>query len=182
MAQGATVYSFDVSLSDADRGVYETLELKLARHPSETLDYLVTRVLAYCLEYREGISFTRGLGEGVEPAVWIHDLTGKLTAWIEVGSPDPAKVHRARKAAPRVAIYAHRNVDVLRRKLAEGEIHRAEEIPIFSFDRGFLDQLAGSVDRRTKLDVSVTGGHLYVSAGNKSFETAVTEHRIERTQ
>src|SRR5260221_2253341 len=103
MAIGATVYTFLIAVSDVDRGVYESLELKVARHPSETLDYLVTRVLAYCLEYAEGIAFTRGLGEGDEPAIWIHDLTGKLSAWIEVGNPDPPKVHRARKAAPRVA-------------------------------------------------------------------------------
>src|SRR5580704_15405238 len=103
MAIGATIYTFTVQLSDMDRSVYETLELKVARHPSETLDYLVTRVLAYCLEYGEGISFTKGVSEGDEPAIWIHDLTQKLTAWIEVGSPDPDKVHRASKKAPRVA-------------------------------------------------------------------------------
>src|SRR5581483_5256403 len=105
MAQGATVYTFTVELSDVDRSVYETLELKTARHPSETLDYLVTRVLAYGLEHAEGIAFTKGLGEGEEPAIWVRDLTGQLKAWIEVGSPEPAKVHKAAKAAPRVAVY-----------------------------------------------------------------------------
>ena len=179
MAIGATIYSFDVALSDVDRGVYETLELKLARHPSETLDYFVTRVLAYCLEYAEGISFTRGLGEGDEPAIWIHDLTGRLTAWIEVGHPDAAKLHRASKAVPRVAIYAHRNVEVLKQKLAGAAIHRVSEIAVFAFDRAFLDQLGAAVQRRTALDLSVTERHLYLTIAGKTLETVLVEHRIE---
>lgn len=179
MAIGATIYTFAVSLSDVDRSVYETLELKLARHPSETLDYLVTRVLAYCLEYAPGISFTKGLGEGDEPAIWIHDLTGKLTAWIEVGSPAAAKVHRARKAAPRVAIYVHRDLEMLRRKLAAESIHRASEIPLIAFERSFLEPLGAAIERRTTLDVSVNDRHLYVTVGGKTLETALVEHRIE---
>jgi uncharacterized protein YaeQ len=178
MAQGATIYTFSVSLSDVDRSVYESLELKVARHASETLDYLVTRVLAYCLEHAPGIAFTKGLGEGDEPAIWIHDLSGQLVTWIEVGSPAPAKVHRASKAARRVAIYAHRNAELVREKLAAETIHRAEEIPIYSFDRAFLDGLSAAVDRRTVLDVSVTDRHVYVSVGGKTFETPIAEHRL----
>lgn len=179
MAQGATVYTFNVELSDVDRSVYETLELKTARHPSETLDYLVTRVLAYGLEHREGIAFTKGLGEGEEPAIWVRDLTGQLQAWIEVGSPEPAKVHKAAKAAPRVAVYAHRNAELVVRKLSGQGIHRATEIPVYSFDRAFLDQLSSTVDRRTIWDVSVNDRQLYVSHGGKTMETVIVETRLE---
>src|SRR4051812_47354462 len=98
MALTATVHHFDVELSDVDRGVYESLSFKAARHPSETAEYLVTRVLAYCLEYTEGIAFSKGgLSEPDEPAVVVRDLTGALRAWIEVGSPDAARLHRASK-------------------------------------------------------------------------------------
>jgi uncharacterized protein YaeQ len=179
MAIGATVHTFSINLSDVDRAVYETLELKVARHPSETLDYLVTRVLAYCLEYGEGISFSKGLGDGDEPAIWIHDLTQRLTAWIEVGSPEPEKVHKARKAAPRVAVYAHRNVEFVARKLVGAGIHRAEEIPIYSFDRPFLEGLAAAVERRTALDLSVTGRHLYATVAGRTFESPLVERRLE---
>src|SRR5262245_53530300 len=163
MAQGSTVYAFEISLSDVDRGVYETLDLRVARHPSETPDYLAMRILAYCLEHAEGISFSKGLGDGDEPAIWVHDLTGQLKAWIEVGNPEPAKVHRARKAAPRVAIYAHRNVELVKRKLSGQGIHKAEDIPLYSFDRAFLDGLCAALDRRMKLDISVNDRHLYVT-------------------
>ena len=86
MALTATIYNFEVDLAHADRGVYETLVVRAARHPSESEDYLVTRVLAYCLEHTEGIAFsTGGLSDPDEPALAIRDLTGAITAWIEIG-------------------------------------------------------------------------------------------------
>ena len=102
MALASTIYTFDIELADTDRGVYETLALRVAQHPSETEEFLVTRVLAYCLEYTEGIEFSRGLAEPDEPAIAIRDLTGAWRAWIEIGAPDAARLHKASKAAPRV--------------------------------------------------------------------------------
>src|ERR1700733_13209814 len=108
MALSATIYVFGIELADSDRNVYESLELRLARHPSETAEYLLTRVLAYCLEFTEGIAFSRGLAEPDVPAISVHDLTGALLSWIEIGAPDAARLHKASKAAPRVAVYTHR--------------------------------------------------------------------------
>ena len=80
MALTATIYRVSVELAHIDRGVYETLDLRLARHPSETLDYMATRLLAYCLEYTEGIVFTDGVSSTAdEPAIVVRDLTGRLT-------------------------------------------------------------------------------------------------------
>ena len=81
MALPSTIYSFDIDLADVDRGVYESLALKVARHPSETEDYLITRVLAYCLEHIAGLAFSRGLAEPNEPALSVRDLTGALQAY-----------------------------------------------------------------------------------------------------
>ena len=105
MAQAATLYQFTIDLSDMDRGVYETLDVRVARHPSETMAYMLVRVLAYCLEYQEGISLTEGVSSGDEPALLVRDLTGQVLAWIEVGLPDADRLHRASKRAARVAVY-----------------------------------------------------------------------------
>ena len=94
MALTATIYQFAIELADIDRGVYETLDLRVARQPSETVEYMLTRVLAYCLEYEEGIALTEGVSSGDEPALVVRDLTGRLTAWIEVGLPVAARLHR----------------------------------------------------------------------------------------
>ena len=110
MALGATLYSFEITLNDADRGVYQALSFRAARHPSETEEFLLTRVLAYCLEYRPGIAFSKGLSDPDAPALEIRDLTGALTSWIDIGTPDPSRLHRATKAAPRVAVYSHKDV------------------------------------------------------------------------
>ena len=128
MALSSTMFTFDIQLSDVDRGVYEALALRVACHPSETEEYLWTRVLAYCLEYTEGITFSKGLSTPDEPAVLVRDLTGALQAWIEVGAPDAARLHRASKAAARVAVYTHKDVRFLHRQYAGERIHRSEHI------------------------------------------------------
>ena len=117
MALGATIYVFNVELADSDRGVYETLEIRAAQHPSETADYLLTRVLAYCLEYTDGIAFSKGLSDPDEPTVSVRDLTGTLLTWIEIGTPDADRLHRASKAAPRVAVYCHKDAELLATRL-----------------------------------------------------------------
>ena len=94
MALTATIYNFDIDLSDSDRGVYETVALRVAQHPSESNEYLIARVLAYLLEYAEGIVFSRGVSEPEEPMISVRDLTGKISSWIEIGTPDSARLHR----------------------------------------------------------------------------------------
>lgn len=172
------MHNFDVEISDVDRGVYETLALCVARQPSETAAYMVTRILAYCLEYREGIVFTEGVAAGDEPAVCVRDLTGRMTAWIEVGMPDADRLHRGAKLADRVAVYTHRDPDKLLKQLSGAKIHRAAEIPIFAFDPGFVDTLAESIGRRSRISLSVTERHLYVELDGQTLETSISEHRI----
>ena len=174
----ATVYTFDIQLAHVDRGVYESLSLKVARHPSETEDFLLTRVLAYCLEYREGIAFTRGLAEPDEPAVEVRDLTGTRLAWIDIGAPDAARLHRASKAAPRVAIYTHRDPVQQRRQLAGERIHRADAIELYAVDRELLAELAERLERRMAFDLMVTDGHVYVTLGADTLDGEVVRHPL----
>ena len=110
MALGSTMYVFTVRIADADRNVYESLTLRVAQHPSEAAEYLITRVLAYCLEYAEGITFSKGLSDPEEPTIGVRDLTGVLQSWIDIGAPEAPRLHKAGKAARRVAVYAHREV------------------------------------------------------------------------
>jgi uncharacterized protein YaeQ len=173
MALSATIYVFTVRLADADRGVYETLNLRMARHPSETAEYLVTRLLAYCLEFAEGISFSRGLSEPDEPAIAVRDLTGGLQAWIDIGTPEAARLHKASKATPRVAVYAHREVEAWLARLQGERIHRADALEILVLDRVLLAELAGRLERRMEFDLSVSERTLYVSLGEQTFTGAL---------
>lgn len=173
VALGDTVHNFDIQLADVDRGVYETLALRVARHPSETAEYLVTRVLAYCLEHTEGLALSRGLSEPDEPALAVRDLTGTLQAWIEVGAPDAARLHRASKAAPRVAVYVHRDPRPYLRQLAGERIHRAEALELYAVDRELVAALAERLERRTRLEVTVTDRQLYVTVDGATLGGAV---------
>jgi len=145
LAPGATIHTFDIELADTDRGVYQTLNLRVAQHPSETPDYLLTRVLAYCLEYSEGIAFSKGLSDPDEPAISVRDLTGALQAWVDIGLPEPERLHRASKAAPRVAVYTHKDPAQWIVKLAGAKIYRAEKLEVFAFsrDRGPVPEVLG---------------------------------------
>lgn len=174
MALTATVYTFDIELSDVDRGVYETLNLRVARHPSETEEYLAVRVLAYCLEYTEGIAFSQGgLSDADEPALSVRDLTGVMRTWIDVGAPDAARLHKASKATERVVVYSHKNPDEVLRQAAGGRIHRAEAIDVFCFPPAMRAAFAVRLQRRMVLSVSVTGGQIYIGVGPKLIEGAL---------
>ncbi len=175
MALTATVYNVETELSDIDRGVYESLSLRMARQPSETLEYMLTRLLAYCLEYTEGIELTEGVAAGDAPAVLVRDLTGRVTAWIEVGMPDADRLHRGSKLAGRAAVYTHRNVAQVLAELNGKKIQRATEIPVYDFGRGFIESVAAVMERRVKMSLSVTERHLYLDVNGQSLTTEIGE-------
>ena len=179
MALSATLYVFDLELADSDRHVYQSLELRLARHPSETGEYLLARLLAYCLEYTEGIAFSRGLSDPDEPAIVVRDLTGALRSWIEVGAPEATRLHRASKAAPRVAVYAHRNAALLAERYRGERIHRAESVEMYALDSAWLTALAPRLTRRMGLALTVADRHLYLTLGGETTSSAVERLGIE---
>jgi uncharacterized protein YaeQ len=180
VALSSTIYAFDIELADSDRSVYDSLHLRVARHPSETPEYLWTRVLAYCLEYTEGIGFSRGLSEPDEPAIAVRDLTGALRIWIDVGAPEPARLHRASKAATRVAVYAYKNVAQLAARYASERIHRAEMLELYGIDGAWLSELAQLLSRRMQLSITVAGRHVYLTHGPHCSSSALEQLVISK--
>jgi uncharacterized protein YaeQ len=171
VALTATVRRFDVALSDSDRGVYESLELRAAQHPSESDRYLIARILARCVEHDEGVDFTRGLSADDEPALWQRDLRGDLKAWIEIGSPSALRLHKASKTGARVAVYAFKGVPELVKEIAAHGVHRVDELALYALDGAFLDRVAATLDRVNRWDLAVSGGAIYLTIGGKLFES-----------
>lgn len=178
MALTATIYNFDVQLADVDRNVYEAVSFRAACQPSETDEYLISRVLAYCLEYREGIAFSKGIAEPDVPALSVKDLTGTMQVWIDVGAPDAGRLHKASKAAPRVAIYTHRDAARLAAQLSGERIHRAASVELYGLDRDLIAGLVGALDRRNTWALSVTDKHVYVEVQGATFEGSIVRHPI----
>jgi uncharacterized protein YaeQ len=165
VALTATIHNLEIELADSDRNVYESLALRVARHPSESEEYLVTRVLAYLLEFTEGIEFSRGLSDPEEPTLAVRDLTGAITTWIEIVTPDAARLHKASKAAARVVVYTHKDPDQFLRQLAGEKIHRAEALELYAIDRSLVTALAARLERRMAFSLSINDRELYLSIG-----------------
>jgi uncharacterized protein YaeQ len=179
MAPSATIYKLGITLSDVERGVYERLELRVARHPSESARYFWQRTIAYCLSYEEGIAFSKGgLSDSDEPPVSIVDPTGILMAWIDVGSPSAERLHRASKAARRVALFSATELSLLEREAASRKIHALEDIQVFLLEPSFLDALETHLEKHLELELVRSGGVLYVTMPKGIVEGTITETRL----
>jgi uncharacterized protein YaeQ len=163
VAISSTVFVFEIDLADTDRHVYETLSLRIARHPSESDEFLIARLLAYCLELTEGIEFSRGLSAADDPPIAVRDLTGTLRAWIDVGTPSVERLHRASKAAPRVAVYVHKEHRQWLAELRAAKVHRAAAIELRALDQALIAQLVARLDRRMSFPLTVADGEVFIA-------------------
>jgi uncharacterized protein YaeQ len=178
MALTATLHTLRIMLNDADRGVYETFELRIARHPSETLPYMLTRVLAYCLFWEAAIAFSKGLSTADEPAVWVRELDGRVRLWIDVGHPSAQRLHKASKLAERVVVCTYQDPRVLQRALAGERIHRAQDIELLGMPASLLQALEAGVARRMDWEVAITGGQLYITVDGQTHEATVSRQQL----
>jgi uncharacterized protein YaeQ len=173
MALPATIYRLHIDLSDVDRSVYESLDLRVAQHPSETLRSVLTRVLAYCLGYEKGIAFTRGLAEPDEPALCVRDPQGALRAWIDVGVPSAERLHKASKAAPRVVVFTH-DPEALARAARARPIHRAADLEVHALDPALLEALEETMERTARWELVRTEGQIYLTVAGRTLAGTVT--------
>jgi uncharacterized protein YaeQ len=159
------LYQFKIELSDVDRNIYTTLNFRIAQHPSETAPYLLTRVLAYALNYQEGLEFSaKGLGNPDEPALMILGQYGTIDVWIEIGNPSVQKLHRASKASKQVIVYTYKPTEVYLREIHDEEVHRASEIRIFFLEPKFLSQLEKLLVKNNRWSLLYQQGHLDIEA------------------
>jgi len=171
MALPATIHRATIELSDIDRSLYQRLEATVARHPSETAERMVARLLAYALCYSEGLSFTRGICAGDEPDLWSREPDGRVREWIEVGLPDPDRLRKAARHAGRVVLVAsggglNRWLEQSRAKLAG-----IDNLAIITLDQPFVARLADKLQRVVDWSLTVTEGVIYLSFDGETFES-----------
>lgn len=174
MAISSTVIALNIELADIDKGVYETVELKLAKHPSETGPYFVTRVIAYALELTEGLVFTAGLANGDEPPLWVRDLTGSLVTWVDVGTPEASRLHKASKAADNVVVYCHTDTTAWLSRLASESVYKSDQIALCALPRKAIQELAKALERRNTWSLTRTEGVLYIECEGQSHTLELT--------
>lgn len=176
MAIGSTVHTFEVQLADTDRGIYEDYSLRVARHPSETDPYMLTRVLAYGLEFAEGIAFGGSISSTEEPAVLVRDMTGLIMAWVEIGAPDAERLHHGSRLAERTVVYTHRDPAKVMAPWTDKRIHRREDIRVYSFDPGFIESAAALIERRNTMTLTRAEGVIYLDLNGTSLTSTVHVH------
>jgi len=175
VANTATLYRFRIDLSDIDRGVYQALDLRVARHPSEDEERLVVRVLAFALLAEEGLDFGRGLSTVEDAALWTRTPDGRVRLWVDVGVPGADRLHRASKQAERVVVVTHKSPEVLRKEWQGAKIFRPERVEVIRLAPTLVRELAAGLERGLQWYVTVQESGLVVVDGDRVVEAPV-EH------
>ncbi|MFZ4856222.1 MAG: YaeQ family protein [Desulfuromonadaceae bacterium] len=173
MALPSTIYRANIQLSDIDRGVYEALQMTVARHPSETEERLVTRLLAYALFYEEQLLFTKGVSAGDEPDLWAKGPDGRVLLWIEVGLPDAERVIKASRHAARVILVASGKALPNWEQQQLPKLEDIANLIVISFDQAFINCLVSQLDRSINWAITITDGNLYINVGIETYETVL---------
>lgn len=167
-----TLYRFRIDLSDVDRGIYESLDFRLAQHPSESSDYLLSRAFAFALSWREGLEFSaKGLADPDSPAIHARSMGGSTELWIEIGNPSARKLHKAAKASDQVQVYTYKDPQQIVQEARTEKVHRGDEIEVFSFSPAFLRNLAGCLEKDNRLVLMRNEGSLTVTWGDHTEES-----------
>ena len=163
MALKPTIYKSRITLSDIDRDYYDTLTLTIAQHPSETLERMMVRVLAYCLNAQENLSFTKGLCAADEPDLWVRTQDDQITLWVDVGEPAVARIKKATRRSPAVKVYSfHSKAGVWWDQGRSGFKQLA--VSVFQFRWETIQVLTLLVQRTMDLSVTISGNSAYVVA------------------
>lgn len=178
MALPSKLYRFKIELSELERGSYESLDFRVAQHPSESLSYLLTRVLAYALSYEEGLEFSlEGLHNPDDPTLMLKNPLGGIKIWIEIGNPSARRLHKASKAANHVKVYTYKDPQVLLNEIISEEVYRKNDLEIFSFPLIFLDQLEKNLNKENRWSVINNDGILMINGENFDLQCEVKRHR-----
>jgi uncharacterized protein YaeQ len=171
MALKGTIYRFRLDLSDVDRNCYQAFNLTLIQHPSETIERMVLRLLAFALSYREGLEFTKGVCEGDEPDLWCHALDGRVELWGEVGLPEAARLQHASRHAEQLFLLA------AGAKFGRWQEHNLQPLEGISnlagyrIDWTWLQKVAAGLERSAQWSLTVSDGVLYLNDGVRDWTT-----------
>ena len=162
MAQPSTTYKFNLNLTDLDRGVYESVNQTIARHPSETEERMTVRLLAYAFWYNEHLSFGRGLSDVDEPALWERSLDDRVLHWIEVGQPDAERITWCSRRTEKFSLVAYGNLRVWQTKVLD-TVRSLKNINVVGIEQEALADLARDLPRSISWSVMISDGELFVT-------------------
>ena len=157
------IYKFRITLSDVDRNYYDTLNLTIAQHPSETLERMMVRVLAFCINAQKHLAFTKGLCAVDEPDIWVRTLDNQITLWIDVGEPAVDRIKKATRLSQAVKVYSFNSKSNVWWDQGRAKFNELAA-SIFQFRWESVQALAALVQRTMDLSITITGDSAYVAA------------------
>lgn len=173
MANQASAKRFVIQLSNVDAGVYTQVDLRVSQQSSETLSFLLTRIVAYCFLLRQDpdsvLAFSKGgISTPEEPAISRTSLDGRLLLWCEIGNPSPERLHKAGKSGGAVVLFTHHDAERQVNELRTSAIHRKESLEVYSLDPVWIAELASSIgERGASFELTIAEDTLYVVFGER---------------
>ena len=171
MALGATIYKFDIDLSNMDKNRYESVSQHIALHPSETLERMVLRFLAYCVNMHDQLSFTKGLSADTEPDLWQKSYSNEIELWIELGLPDIKRIKKAASISQQVKLYVYGGQGVDQWwKLVQNDCKKFKNVDVYRFDLAAVNQFASQIQRSMRISVMIQDGLISFSWDDQMLE------------
>jgi uncharacterized protein YaeQ len=170
MALKATIYKADLQIADMDRNYYQDHALTLARHPSETDERMMIRLLAFAIHAHEALSFTKGLFDTDEPDLWQKDLTGAIELWIEVGQPDEKRLMKACGRSGKVIVYSYSATSHIWYKQIANKLERAKNLTVINIPSEASAQLEKLAQRNMQLQCTIQDGQIWLTDGETTVE------------
>ncbi|KVW93285.1 YaeQ family protein [Thiobacillus denitrificans] len=180
MALRATIYKADLQIADMDRHYYADHALTIARHPSETDERMMARVLAYALYAQDGIAFTKGLFDVDEPEVWVKSLTGEIKLWIDLGQPDEARIRRACSRAEQVVVLCYGSGCEVWWKQIASKLTRFSHLTVLQLPADTTQALAALAARGMQLQCMVQDGEIWLNSDTESVPVKLTHLQSAR--
>jgi uncharacterized protein YaeQ len=177
MALKATIYKADLQVSDMDRHYYGSHSLTIARHPSETDERMMVRILAFALHAHEALAFGKGLSTDDEPDLWQKDLTGAIELWLDVGQPDDKRIMKACGRSERVVVYSYSAASNVWWNQVASRIERARNVSVFNIPAAASQALAGLAQRTMQLQCTIQDRHVWIDNGTSSVDIELAELR-----
>lgn len=171
MALGATIYKFNIDLSNMDKHRYESVAQHIALHPSETLERMVLRLLAYCVNMHDQLMFTKGLSSDTEPDLWQKSYADEMELWIELGLPDIKRIKKAASIAQQVKLYVYGGQGVEQWwKLVQKDCQKFKNVDVYRFDLAAVSKFANLVERSMRISVMIQDGLISFSWADQMLE------------
>ncbi len=175
MAIKPTIYKLRIAISDFNRDYYDSVNLTVALHPSESLERMMARIVAYCLNAEAGLNFTKGLSEIEQPDIWVKTLDDQINLWIDMGEPSTDRIKKSSHKSPEVRVYSFNSKSDTWWQQSKGKVHPYKNVRFFQFDWGQVQELASLAQRTMDWSLSISGDSIYISTEQQACELVVRE-------